>query len=180
MITGRGNMITIGKFTAIQVNMFIHTMHILEIAFHSDLSPTPSPAGRCKSLPMCCSCARPAMEMRVEPSATAIRSPDGSQSHLRRVSMRCSCKRSCWAAGRALAIARVWARACEPRTVVSLARRPLRSRPCSRKDSSKKSSGAMPTAPARVAHDAVHDESEAIALRSLLGHHETPAPSLLR
>ena len=74
MITGRGKTITIGKFTAIHVHvsMLIHTIHILEIAFHSDLSPTLSPAGRSKSVPMCCSCGRPAMEMRVEPSATAI------------------------------------------------------------------------------------------------------------
>ena len=95
MITGRGKTITIGKFTAIHVNMLIHTIHILEIAVHSDLSPTLSPAGRSKSLPMCCSCGRPAMEMRIEPSATAICPPDGAQSHLRRISMPCSCKRSC-------------------------------------------------------------------------------------
>ena len=39
MIIGRGNTITTGKFTTIHVNMLIHTIHILEIALHSDLPP---------------------------------------------------------------------------------------------------------------------------------------------
>ena len=36
MITGRDNTITIGKFTTIHVNMLIHAIHLVEIAFHSD------------------------------------------------------------------------------------------------------------------------------------------------
>ena len=36
MITGRGNTITIGKFTTRHVNMLIHAIHLVEIAFHSD------------------------------------------------------------------------------------------------------------------------------------------------
>ena len=47
-------------------------------------------------------------------------------------------------------------------------------------DSDKKSSYALPTAPSGIAAEAVDDDGDAIALRSLLGPHVTPAPSLLR
>jgi hypothetical protein len=38
----------------------------------------------------------------------------------------------------------------------------------------------LPTAPSGIAAEAVDDDGDAIALRSLLGPHVTPAPSLLR
>jgi hypothetical protein len=44
----------------------------------------------------------------------------------------------------------------------------------------KKSTAALPTVALGVADDARRDGGEAIALRSLLGPRETPAPSLVR
>ena len=47
MITVRDYTITIGRFTTIYANVLIHCSHLVEIAVHSDLSPTLS---TCQSL----------------------------------------------------------------------------------------------------------------------------------
>ena len=94
MITDVGHMVNMTKFTTTDTNIPVICFHLMEIALHSDMSAMPSHVRRSNSLPFRCSCAWPAVEMAVEPSATAICPPDVAESHLRRKSKPCSCKRS--------------------------------------------------------------------------------------
>ena len=95
MIAGRGNTITIGKFTILYSNVPTPAIHLVEIAFHSDMPATFRRVSSSIWLQQRCSRAQSAVEMGVEPSAAATHPPHAAKSHLRRVSKPCSCKRSC-------------------------------------------------------------------------------------
>ena len=82
MITDVGSMVIMTKFTTTDTNIPVICFHLMEIALHSDMSATPSHVRRSNLLPFRCSYAWSAVEMAVEPSATAIRPPDVAESHL--------------------------------------------------------------------------------------------------
>jgi hypothetical protein len=83
MITDVDYMLTMTKFTTTDTNIPVICFHLVEIALHSDLSATPSHVRRSNSLPFRCSCAWPAVEMGIEPPASAARPLNDAQSHLR-------------------------------------------------------------------------------------------------
>ena len=70
-------------FTTTDTNIPVIYFHLMEIALHSDLSATPCQVRRSNLLQFRCSCALVALEMGVEPSASAARPPNDAQSHLR-------------------------------------------------------------------------------------------------
>ena len=76
-------MVTMTKFTTTDTNIPVLCFNLMEIALHSDLSATPSHVRRSNSLPFRCSCAWPAVEMGIEPPASAARPLNDAQSHLR-------------------------------------------------------------------------------------------------